>query len=171
MLCPVAQHHYNTGKDKWDYENEKGGLKVYKRHTHAEKIKRYFSVRQTHIQFFPFPGKQIDESIPEAQQKKTAHIFQKIREAVSFIFHRAAGIIFLVILHMMHGHVMYKICFRGVAKKRTNKPDDIIIYPGISFFKRFAMAYAMQHQSEATFKIHLRNIEVRNVGQPPIPAL
>ena len=39
MLRPVAQHHYNPCKYKRNNENKKSGFKVYKTHSHAEKIK------------------------------------------------------------------------------------------------------------------------------------
>ena len=58
-----------------------------------------------------------------------------------------------------------------MTKKWTNKPDDIIIEPGISFFKKFTVTDTMQHQSKPAFKIHLRNIEIRNISQPPVPSL
>jgi hypothetical protein len=39
-----------------------------------------------------------------------------------------------------------------MAKKRTNDPDDPIIYPRIFFFEEFTMADAMEHQSNLPLK-------------------
>jgi 3-dehydroquinate dehydratase len=57
-----------------------------------------------------------------------------------------------------------------MAKERADEPDHVCIKPGISFLKRLAVADAMQHQSKTALEIHLRNIEIRNVCEPPVPA-
>jgi hypothetical protein len=57
-----------------------------------------------------------------------------------------------------------------VTEKRTNAPGDPGIDPLVWFFEKFAMTDIVQHQAKAAFKIQLRNIEIRNIQQPPLPA-
>lgn len=86
--------------------------------------------------------------------------------------HRAAGIFFIIIFYVVHTHMMTKITFRCMAKKRAYNPGDIgMKFTLISRFKGFAMTKAMKHQAETPFKIKLGNIKINYCNQPPNPSV
>jgi hypothetical protein len=66
VLCPVAQHHYEPGKDQGDYKYYQCRLQVDKAHDDTEDEISIFSHRKPLIHFPPFPVIEIKDSIPDA---------------------------------------------------------------------------------------------------------
>ena len=46
-----------------------------------------------------------------------------------------------------------------------------MIQPVIGLLKKLPVTDTMQHQPEPALEIHLRNVEIGNIGQPPVPSL
>ncbi len=80
VLCPVAQHHHHTGKNKGDDENKQSGLQVDKAHGNAENVKGHFSRSQPHVKLFPFSAEEIHKGVGEAQYEEAAYIGQEARQ-------------------------------------------------------------------------------------------
>ncbi len=92
-------------------------------------------------------------------------------KAVSLKLQGTAGIIGHIILNMMHGHMMNKIRFWCMAKKRANTPYHPGIDPAIRPFKKLTVTNIMKHEAKSSFVIQLRDITIRYVNQPPLPSI
>ena len=77
VLGPVAKHHHDSGENKGDDENEKGGMKIHKTHTDAKEIERHFTHGEAHIEFLPLAAEEIHKGITETKDEEAAHIGQE----------------------------------------------------------------------------------------------
>src|SRR5204862_6839815 len=145
MLGPVAEHHYYTGKNKWDDKYPESCLQVYKAHTNAKQVKRNFAKTQAHVKFLPFTIEEVHKGISKTLGQKPGNILYKSPETITLITQSTTAIIRHIILHMVHSHMMYKIRFRCMTKEWTNCPNNPVIDPHISFFKKFPVTDTMQH--------------------------
>ena len=132
MLRPIAQHHYNTGKHKRNDKDEKCCFEIDKTHTQQQEIKRQIrhNVSRRYI-FFRLRLNRYMNVSRKPRKKKSRYISHEVAETVPLVGKGAAGIVFHIILYMVHGHVVNKIRFRGMPEKRANDPDDPIVNPGI----------------------------------------
>lgn len=135
VLGPVAQHHHNTGKYKGDDKNKQGDRPVVPCHQRAENIKGDLARRKTHVEFFSIAAKEIKKGIAKSQHQKTEHVLHKTQQTIALVAQSAAGILFHIVLNMVHSHMMGKIGFGGMAKKRTYYPNDPVLQEASIFLK------------------------------------
>jgi hypothetical protein len=85
MLRPVTDHHYKTGKKKWNYEYPQSSFEIYKTHSGTKKKKGNFAVGEPHVHSFSFPAEQIHKRFPETKNKKIEIIQNKVPETIPLV--------------------------------------------------------------------------------------
>lgn len=131
VLGPIADHHHDPGEEKRDQKDEQGSLPVHEPEADAEQVIAHFPVRETHVKFFSFAGEEILKGVHQSEHQKSSNVFQESGKAVALIAHGGTGIVFVIVLHVVHAHVVHEVGFRGMAKKGANRPDHVMIKPGI----------------------------------------
>lgn len=171
MLRPIAHHHNESRINHRNNKDHQCRLKVDKTHSNTKQDKRSFTDTKPGVDFLTLTAEQIHEGINDTNHNKSQKIFHEVYGTISSIFQGTACIIFLIVFNMVHYDMMGKIGLRGIAKKWSHYPGDIIVHPHILFLKHWTMANAVEHQTKPTFKIGLRHIGIWDIQQPPIHAL